>query len=157
MLGASRGIDPSMNKRRSQIVFTLYLIAFALEGKPFRIVLLFTHKNGDFGAISVTKPSCDASIFKVESHISDRYSYFSKIHQWSIIKLKGEIAIFFEFFRTDSQGSTMPITINTWIANMYRQHKSQSVEQVIRRKPHNSINDNFHFEKEHYSLRIFPA
>ena len=40
---------------------------------------------------------------------------------------------------------------------MYRQHKGQSVEQVIRREPDNSISDNFHFEKEHYSLRIFPA
>ena len=89
MLGASRGIDPSMNKRRSKAVFTLYLIAFALEGKPFRIVLLFTHKNGDFGAISVTKPSCDALIFKVESHISDRYSYFSKIQLVVYYQIEG--------------------------------------------------------------------
>ena len=32
-----------------------------------------SQKNGDFGAISVTKRSCAASIFKVESHISNRY------------------------------------------------------------------------------------
>ena len=37
--------------------------------KPYRIGLLFTHKNGDFGAISVTA--------KVESHISDRGSYYA--------------------------------------------------------------------------------
>ena len=34
-------------------MFTLYWIAFAPARKPFRIALLFTHKNGDFGAISV--------------------------------------------------------------------------------------------------------
>ena len=37
--------------------------------KPYRIGLLFTHENGDFGAISVTA--------KVESHISDRCSYYA--------------------------------------------------------------------------------
>ena len=34
--------------------------------------LLFTHKNGDVGAISVTERSCVAPISKVERHISDR-------------------------------------------------------------------------------------
>ena len=34
-----------------------------------------SQRNGDFGAISVTKRSCAASIFKVESHISNRCSY----------------------------------------------------------------------------------
>ena len=29
---------------------------------------LLTHKNGDFGAISVTEQCCSALIFKVESH-----------------------------------------------------------------------------------------
>ena len=40
--------------------------------------LLYVHKNGDFGAISVTADrSCAAAIFKVESHISDRRSYYT--------------------------------------------------------------------------------
>ena len=44
--------------------------------KPFRIARLFTHMNGDFGAISVKARSCAASISKVESHISrDRCSH----------------------------------------------------------------------------------
>ena len=41
-------------------MFTLYRwyrIAFAPKRKPFQIGLLFTHKNGDFGAISVTERS----------------------------------------------------------------------------------------------------
>ena len=38
----------------------------------YRIELLFTHKNGDFGAISKTKPSCAAPISKYESHTIDR-------------------------------------------------------------------------------------
>ena len=40
--------------------------------KPYRIGLLFTHKNGDFGALSVTERSCAALISKVERHISER-------------------------------------------------------------------------------------
>ena len=34
--------------------------------------LLFTHNNGDFGAISVTMRSCGAPTAEVERHISDR-------------------------------------------------------------------------------------
>ena len=36
---------------------------------------VYTHKNRDFGAISVTEGSCAASISKVESHMSDMCSY----------------------------------------------------------------------------------
>ena len=36
-------------------VFTLYQIDFAQTQKPYRIGILFTHKNNDFGAISVTE------------------------------------------------------------------------------------------------------
>jgi len=39
----------------------------------YRIGLLFTHKNGDFGAISAAERSCAAPISKVERHISDRF------------------------------------------------------------------------------------
>ena len=44
---------------------TKIALAFALTRK--RIGLLFTHKNGDFGAISVTERSCAARTG--ESHI----------------------------------------------------------------------------------------
>ena len=45
--------------------------------KPYRIRLLFTHENGDFGVFSVMERSCAARISKVESHISDRCSYYT--------------------------------------------------------------------------------
>ena len=47
--------------RFSKAVFILYEIAFAPAPKPYQIRLLFTHDNGDFGAISVTERSYAAS------------------------------------------------------------------------------------------------
>ena len=41
-------------------MFILYKMAFAPAQKPYRIGLLFTHKNRDFGAISATAGSCVA-------------------------------------------------------------------------------------------------
>ena len=41
-------------------VFTLCRIACAQTQKIYRIGLLFTHNNGNFGAISVTERSCPA-------------------------------------------------------------------------------------------------
>ena len=38
--------------------------------------LMFAHRNGDFTAISVTERSRTAPISKVESHISDSFSYY---------------------------------------------------------------------------------
>ena len=58
-------------------MFTLYWIAFAPAPKSYWIGLRFIHKNGDFGAISVTERSCAAPISKVESCISDRCSYYT--------------------------------------------------------------------------------
>ena len=46
--------------------------------KRHRRGLLFTHKNGDFGAISVAKPAKlrhTDLVRKVESHLSDRCSH----------------------------------------------------------------------------------
>lgn len=48
--------------------------------KPYRIRLLFIHKNDDFGAISVTERSFTASISKAESHISGRCSCYTGWH-----------------------------------------------------------------------------
>ena len=50
-------------------MLTLCRVAFAPARKLYRIGLLFTRKNGDFGAISVTERSCAAPISKVESYI----------------------------------------------------------------------------------------
>ena len=52
-------------------MFTLCRIVFAPPRKSYRLRLLFTHNNGDFGAISVTKRSCAAPISKVERDIAD--------------------------------------------------------------------------------------
>ena len=46
----------------------LVRIVLAPARKPYRIGLLFTHRNGDFSAISVTKRSCAAPFWKVERH-----------------------------------------------------------------------------------------
>ena len=54
-------------------VFTLHRIAFAPPRKSYRMGLLFTHKNGYGGAVSVTKRSCAEPISIVERHISDRF------------------------------------------------------------------------------------
>ena len=53
-------------------VFTLHRIAFAPPRKSYQMGLLFTHKNGSSGAISVTNRSCAEPISIVERHISDR-------------------------------------------------------------------------------------
>ena len=44
-------------------------IVSAPARKPYRIGLVFTHKNGDRGAISVTERRCAAAISNVESYI----------------------------------------------------------------------------------------
>ena len=47
---------------------------FAPARKPYQIGLPFTHKNGDFGAISVTERGYAAPISKVENHIVGQMS-----------------------------------------------------------------------------------
>ena len=51
----------------TRAVFTVYWIAFGPTRQLFRIELLFTHENGDFGAISVTERSCAAPILSLFS------------------------------------------------------------------------------------------
>ena len=58
-------------------MFTLYRKALAPAQKPDQIGLLFTHKNGDIGAISVGERGCATPISKEESHISDRCSHYN--------------------------------------------------------------------------------
>ena len=49
------------------------MIAFAPAPKSYQTGLQFTHKNGDFGAISVMEESCAARLSKVERLISDKF------------------------------------------------------------------------------------
>ena len=46
----------------TKAIFTLRQIAFSPAPTPHPIGLLFTHKNGDFSAISVTELCCVARI-----------------------------------------------------------------------------------------------
>ena len=54
-------------------IFTLCRMALASARKPYRIDIVFTHKNGDCGAISIKERSCTAPISKMEPHISDKF------------------------------------------------------------------------------------
>ena len=67
------------------VMFTLCRIALAPARKPYRVGLLFTLKNGDFSAISVTGWSCVAPISKVERHISDGFcvTLWCSVHSYS--------------------------------------------------------------------------
>ena len=66
-------LGPTFKKRHNisdfKKMLTLCRVAFAPARKLYRIGLLFTREDGDFGAISVTERSCAAPISKVESHI----------------------------------------------------------------------------------------
>ena len=53
----------------NKAMFTLYRITLAPARKPYRVRLLFTHKNDDFSAISVTEGSCAPPISK----LADRF------------------------------------------------------------------------------------
>ena len=70
---ASPEAEASTSTRKStylRYVYTKYRIVFAPARKPYRIGLLSTHKNGDFGAISVTEAKLRrADILSEESHI----------------------------------------------------------------------------------------
>jgi len=79
-------------------------------------VLLFTHKTGDFGAISVTERSCAALISKVTSHIRDGCSYFrvgKKSYQVSVNIAK----------------ENKPISVNWYctLKNNYRQYQGVTI------------------------------
>ena len=65
-------------RKHSEAFVTIYRVAFTPAQKQYRRGHLFTHKNGDLGAISVPERCCAEPISKVESHISDRCSYYTK-------------------------------------------------------------------------------
>ena len=68
-------------------VFTLYRIDLAQTQKSYRVGLLFTHNNGDFGTISVTERSCPVLslnwrvTYGISVHtIPDRFCADTKYH-----------------------------------------------------------------------------
>ena len=67
----------TLQQSETKAMFTLYRIVFAPARKPYRIGLLFTYENGDFGTISVTERSHTAPISKVVRHILNRCSCYT--------------------------------------------------------------------------------
>jgi len=65
-------------RKQSEAFFTLHQVAFTPARKPHRIGLVFTHNNGDLGAISVTERSYASPISKVERDIWDRRSHYTE-------------------------------------------------------------------------------
>ena len=67
-----------MRNNFAQVLSNVHTIPdiFCAGTKTIRdLGLLFSHKNSDCGAISVTERSCTAPISKEESHISGRCSF----------------------------------------------------------------------------------
>ena len=77
---------------------------------------MFTHvKNGNLGKISVTERSCTAPVFKVESHMLDKCSYYTG-------GLFVSSAIQFEHSLKDAVG----------IRNVIPSHSSMSPSSLLR-------------------------
>ena len=70
---------------KTKATFILDRTAFPPARKSYRIGLLTTHKNGDFGAISVTEQSFGATLqCGVNSH-SDRSGSISRKKDWNAL------------------------------------------------------------------------
>ena len=103
---------PRGSSRRSLLFFVLYFPArsdfpsppLSAPGsprmtptrKPYRIGSLFSHKNGDFGAIFVREQSCSAApILKVDRIVTYRIGfccfYNSSLHIWTDIPTVAEV------------------------------------------------------------------
>ena len=70
-MGRLRSLEKMTPKKAIFSTVLSKIVALAPKRNRYRIVFLFTHKNGDFGAISVTKRIWAAPISKLsgESHI----------------------------------------------------------------------------------------
>ena len=67
-------------------LFTIYQTSFAPARKPYRIGLMFTHKNSDFSAIFVRERSCTAPTLNEDLHISDTFvplNWHSRTVAWT--------------------------------------------------------------------------
>ena len=60
---ACRSVVPTLSVTKS-VHTNIGITAFARTRKSYRIGLLLTHKNGDFGAISVSGRSCTAPVMR---------------------------------------------------------------------------------------------
>ena len=62
---------------------SLYRMAFTTARKPYRIWLLFTHKDTGFGAISLTERSCAAPIPKGDVDLLTSRAFERVARQWA--------------------------------------------------------------------------
>ena len=77
--GQYRPITRLINRYRFLSIDYPRWIDLALARKPYQIALLFTHKKGDFGPISVTERRCAAPKLKKDRHISESFRSHSLV------------------------------------------------------------------------------
>ena len=70
-------VSGAFDLKKFKALFTPHWIRFAPARKPYRIGLLFTHKNDNFGAKSVTKRTCTAPISKWRVTVLERSLHYS--------------------------------------------------------------------------------
>ena len=83
--------------------------------------LLFTHKNRDFSAVSVTERTCAALISKVESHIIIGVRTIPDCFSWRHEKTSGMLGVSFSFVCGTGQGQnwTFPCFLQNLFASLH--------------------------------------
>ena len=79
---------------KTRATFVLHRIAFAPARSSYRIGLLITHKKGDFGAISVTEQTFDATLKCGVNSYSDLSGSIRRKKDWNALRRK-------EIFRSE--------------------------------------------------------
>ena len=96
---------------------------YAPARKPYRIGLLFTHKNRDFGAISVTERICAASISKAEIHTTQ------EAVQYSVNKALAKVIILFACIKPFCTFLCRHFTTTTCMWNLMMQNFVENVQK----------------------------
>ena len=91
------------------------IVAFAPAPKPYRIGLLFTYKNGDFGAISVKERSCAVRTGFLKWRVTYRIGVHTMLDSFSYrhSNLSGVMWKWPEKLTLDLDASTLP---SYWIS-----------------------------------------
>ena len=115
-------------------MFSLYQVAFAPAWKPYRIGVLFTDKNGDFGTISVTKRSCAAPIpINGESDIGE-VSILYQIPFRVGIRHTGFVQILIQNSRLHLDFSTKNMSLsNSWSTETLKKRRKKAFSMTCRR------------------------
>lgn len=101
----------------------------------------FIHTDGDSSHISVTKRSCTRPISKVESHKSDRCSYYTQQYQNS---LRGKSPCFREILPRPNENRTLQCTIEAKVKNESVVYSDLSMKTTLSTRvlQHNSMSRN---------------